>query len=189
MKKLRTITRKTCRLCGGNEFKKVLSLGSLYVSNFVKNGDREGIKAPLDLILCKNPKCELLQLRHTAPQEIMYSRHYWYKSAISPVIKADLKEIADRVIKMADMKKGDVFLDIGANDGTLFDYVPKSFTRVGCEPANNLQKDLKKRADYVIHDFWTEEAYNKLKLPRAKAVTAVGMFDATEDPGRFVRHA
>ncbi|MDO8574156.1 MAG: class I SAM-dependent methyltransferase [bacterium] len=189
MQKLKTITRKTCRLCGGSDFKKVLSLGSLYVSNFVKKRDEGGIKAPLDLILCKNPKCELLQLRHTAPQEIMYSRHYWYKSAISPVIKADLKEIANQVIKMVDMKKGDVFLDIGANDGTLFDYVSKSFTRVGCEPANNLQKDLKKRADYVIHDFWTEGAYNKLKLPRAKVVTAIGMFYDMEDPGQFVRDA
>ena len=207
MKKFQIITRKNCRLCGGSEFKKVLSLGSLYVSNFVKKGDKGGIKAPLEMVLCKNPKCELLQLRHTAPQEIMYSRHYWYKSAISPVIKADLKEMATTAIKMAKMKKGDVFLDIGANDGTLFDYVPKSFIRVGCEPANNLQKDLKKRADYVIHDFWTEEVYKRLRfsrggtrrhpprgdtrrhLPLAKVVTAIGMFYDMEDPGQFVRDA
>ena len=29
---------------------------------------------------CEN--CDLYQLHHTAPQELLYSRHYWYKSSI-----------------------------------------------------------------------------------------------------------
>jgi len=189
MTKLETTTRTTCRLCGSLELKSILSLGNLYVSNFIKEKSDQDIQAPLELVLCQNLECRLLQLKHTAPQELMYSRHYWYRSSISPVIKADLKEIAEETIKMAEMKDGDIFLDIGANDGTLFDYVPKKFIRVGCEPADNLQDELVERSDHVIHDFWSEETYKKLNLPKAKVVTAIGMFYDMENPNQFIRDA
>ncbi|MBI2048859.1 MAG: methyltransferase domain-containing protein [Candidatus Liptonbacteria bacterium] len=183
------ITRKTCRLCGENKLKKVLNLGNLYVSTFVSKRSESGGKAPLELLLCENKKCNLLQLRHTAPQEFMYTLHYWYRSGIQQVIVDDLKDIAQKTQKMARVKKGDVILDIGANDGTLLGFYPKKYIRVGCEPANNLQKELKKRADHIIHEFWSAEAYKKLKLPPAKIVTAIGMFYDMEDPNQFVRDA
>lgn len=178
--------RATCRLCGAGELGNVLSLGDLYVSTFVKKPG-EGIRAPLELVLCT--KCELLQLRHTAPQEILYSRHYWYRSGINQVIINDLKEIAEQVHSMANLRTGDVFLDIGANDGTLLGFVPEGVVRVGCEPADNLVEELRKRADHVIHDFWNAGAYQKLGLPPAKVITAIGMFYDMEDPNQFIRDA
>lgn len=187
--KMKIITRKTCRLCGGNKLKHVLNLGKLYVSDFVNKNQRGGIKAPLELIICKNPQCGLLQLKHTAPQEIMYARHYWYQSGFSPVITSDLKEISGVAQKLVKLEKDDVVLDIGANDGTLLSFYPKKLIRVGCEPADNLQQKLKKHADYIIHNFWSEDAYNKLRVPRAKVVTAIGMFYDMEDPSQFVRDA
>ncbi|MCR4328837.1 MAG: class I SAM-dependent methyltransferase [Patescibacteria group bacterium] len=183
------ITRKSCRLCGGKKLKKILSLGNHYVSDFVPKNHKKGVKAPLELVLCANKKCELLQLKHTAPQEIMYARHYWYQSGLSPVIIADLKEIAKTSMKIAKPKKGDVILDIGANDGTLLGFYPKQLVRVGCEPADNLQEKLKKTATHRIHEFWSEEEYHKLGVPKAKIVTAIGMFYDMEDPNQFVRDA
>ena len=60
-----------CLLCKNKKLKKVFSLGSLFVSNFVnKKQINKGIKSPLTLVYC--PKCTLLQLSHIAPQEIMY---------------------------------------------------------------------------------------------------------------------
>lgn len=186
---MKTITRKTCRLCGSKDLKSIINLGNLYVSDFVKSKKDRGIKAPLELVLCQNPKCDLLQLKHTAPQEIMYSRHYWYESGINNVIVKDLKEIVSQAIKMAKPKKGDVFFDIGANDGTMLGFVPKKYLRVGCEPADNLQEKLKKNADKTIHDFWYKETYDKLGIPKAKIITAIGMFYDMEDPSQFVRDA
>mgnify|MGYP001575280227 CR=1 FL=1 len=186
---LEIITRNTCRLCGGSELKDVLSLGDLYVSDFVDKNWQGGIKAPLDLVQCKNQQCGLLQLRHTAPQEIMYARHYWYRSGLNKVIIDDLKDIAEKSQKLVNLKRGDVVLDIGANDGTFLSFFPKDYIRVGCEPADNLQEELNGRADKIIHDFWSEEAYRKLGLPEAKIVTAVGMFYDMEDPNQFVRDA
>jgi NDP-4-keto-2,6-dideoxyhexose 3-C-methyltransferase len=55
--------RKTCRLCGSSGLEDIFSLGELYISTFVEKKD-EGIKAPLDLVVCD--ECSLLQLGHTA---------------------------------------------------------------------------------------------------------------------------
>ncbi|MFQ5443381.1 MAG: class I SAM-dependent methyltransferase [Nitrospinales bacterium] len=182
------ITRKTCRLCGSEKMEDIFSLGSLYVSTFVKK-DEEGIRAPMDLVLC--PNCSLLQLRHTAPQEILYSRFYWYRSGVTDTMRKALRDVTEQIESMVALKAGDVVLDIGANDGTLLDtYTAKGIKKVGCEPANNLLDQLRESTEYVIHDFWSEAAYNKLagehQLGKAKVVTALGMFYDMEDPGSFV---
>ena len=56
---------KKCRLCKKDNLNKVYSFGNFYVSNFVKKSEiKSSIKAPLELVHCKN--CDLLQLRHSA---------------------------------------------------------------------------------------------------------------------------
>ncbi len=188
MQTSRTTTRKTCRVCGSSKLEKVFSIGNLYISTFVKSKKGKTPRAPLELVHCKN--CDLLQLKHTAPQELLYARHYWYRSGINPVITADLKEIAETATKMAKLKKGDIVLDIGANDGTLLKYYPRNLIRVGCEPADNLIKYLRKVIPHVIHDFWTYKAWQKkFEDKKAKVITAIGMFYDMEDPNQFIRDA
>ena len=81
-----------CRLCFNKNLIKIHSFGNLFVSNFVsKKNIKKGIKAPLVLVYCK--KCKLLQLEHSAPQEIMYRKFYWYRSGITDTMKDALKDI------------------------------------------------------------------------------------------------
>ena len=76
--KLKTRKIKHCLLCKNKNIKKIFSLGNLFVSNFVKKKNvKTGIKAPLNLLYCKN--CSLIQLSHIAPQEIMYRKFYWHR--------------------------------------------------------------------------------------------------------------
>lgn len=188
MKTPRTTTRKTCRVCGHKPLTPILSLGNHYISTFLTHPKEKTPKAPLELVLCKN--CDLLQLKHTAPQELLYARHYWYWSGLNPVITADLKEIAQVATKMVKPKKGDIVLDIGANDGTLLKFYPKSLIRVGCEPATNLIKHLRRVTPHVIADFWTYKAWKKkFGEKKAKVITAIGMFYDMEDPNQFIRDA
>lgn len=179
--------RKTCRLCYSDKITPVFSLGEQYVNDFVDKGV-VGIKAPLELILCEN--CSLLQLKHTAPQEILYARFYWYHSGYTRTIRDDLKEITEVSSQMVNLKPEEIVVDIGANDGTLLSNYQKGVIRVGVEPANNLVEELKNNCDHVIHDFWNAENFNKLNLEKkAKIVTAIGMFYDMEDPNQFVADA
>ena len=179
-----------CLLCKNKKIKKVFSLGNLFVSNFVnKNQISKGIKSPLTLMYCSN--CTLLQLSHIAPQEIMYKRFYWYRSGVTKIMRRALKDIYYSSLKYIKLKKNDVVLDIGANDGTLLKYFGKNIKTIGCEPANNLIGKLKKNCDFVLNDFWSYKKLNKLvnknKLNKPKIITAIGMFYDLEDPNKFIR--
>lgn len=190
---METITRTTCRLCGSKELKDVFSLGEQFINDFVpEERIGKGLKAPLELVSCGH--CSLLQLRHSAPQELLYSRYYWYRSGVTDTMKTALREITKEVESMVPLSSGDVVLDIGANDGTLLaSYSINGLRRVGCEPANNLIDELKKNADYVMDDFWGYDSYmklaNKSGFGKAKVITAIGMFYDLEDPNKFIRDA
>ena len=114
-----------CRVCNSKKLHDLFSLGDLYLSTFVHNEGENIGKAPLTLVWCYT--CTLVQLKHTAPQELMYSRQYWYRSGLNKVIIDDLKQIAETAVQIAGAKEGDLVLDIGANDGTLLNFYPKKF--------------------------------------------------------------
>ena len=182
-----------CLLCKSKEIKEILSLGNFFVSNFVeKKKIKKGIKSPLNLMYCKN--CSLIQLSHIAPQEIMYKRFYWYRSGVTRTMQLGLKNIFKESLKFVKLERKDVVLDIGANDGTLLNfYKVKDFKTIGCEPAKNLQKSLKKNCDHVINNFWSKKELNKVlnknSLKKPKIITAIGMFYDLEDPNKFIKDA
>ena len=182
-----------CRLCSNKKLDRIHNFGNHYVSNFVtKLNIKKGVKAPLNLVYCN--RCKLLQLEHSAPQEIMYKKFYWYRSGVTNTMKIALKDIFLKVKKMSVLKKNDTILDIGANDGTLLKYFKDDgFTTIGCEPAKNLTNELRKNSNYVIDNFWNfkylSNILNKHKLRKPKIITAIGMFYDLEDPSKFISDA
>ena len=105
-----------------------------------------------------------------------------------------LKELYLDCVKKAKLKKNDIVLDIGANDGTLLKYFKKSeFKTIGCEPAKNLKEELKKNCTFLINNFWSSKELFKIlkknKLKKPKLITAIGMFYDLKDPNKFIRDA
>ena len=190
MKIPKTVKISKCRLCLNKKLLKIYSFGNFFVSDFVlKKNINKGIKAPLNLVYCKN--CKLLQLQHSAPQEIMYKKFYWYRSGITNTMKDALKDIFLATKKMSILNKGDTILDIGANDGTLLRYFKKEkYITIGCEPAKNLTKFLRRNCDYVLGNFWNSKDLKKIlinnKIKKPKLITAIGMFYDLEDPSKFI---
>ena len=190
-KKIKKVNK--CLLCKNGKLKSLFDIGNLYVSNFVeKKNIHKGIKAKLNLLYCY--KCTLIQLSHLAPQEIMYRRFYWYRSGVTKTMKDGLKDLYKESLKYAKLKKNDVVLDIGANDGTLLSYYKnKNIKTIGCEPANNLKKYLVKKCNFIINDFWNKKNLDKIllknKLKKPKIITAIGMFYDLEEPNIFIKDA
>ena len=189
-----------CRSCHSTDLQHIYSLGDQYISGFWDGDDKKLLgpnvvtdtdtwivareKWPLTLVYCNC--CTLMQLSHNAPQEILYQHHYWYRSgtnytmtrALEDVVKAGLNSY---LYPGKVMSKHPVWLDIGANDGTLLSFVPHNWYRVGVEPADNLAPLASIHADYMIHDFW--HGYGPEK---ADVITAIGMLYDLEDPNTFV---
>jgi NDP-4-keto-2,6-dideoxyhexose 3-C-methyltransferase len=181
---------KKCRLCNNADIKDIYSFGDLFVSNFTIDTDpSKYIKAPLVLTKCDN--CDLIQLKHTAPQELLYSGFYWYRSSVTGTMISHLDNLVEDIHNEILLNDNDIVLDIGANDGTLLKaFSKKKLVRIGCEPATNLQKDLKVNCEFQINDFWNFDKLNNILLDnnfhKPKVITAIGMFYDLEDPNKFI---
>lgn len=183
------VEHNVCRLCKNDNLESLFSLGEQYINDFVlKENIGKGVKAPIEVVHCS--QCDLAQLKHTAPQELLYSRQYWYKSGVTNTMKLELQDIVLELQDKVTLKDDDIVLDIGANDGTMLEYFPENLITIGCEPANNLVEELSTKCSRVIHDFWSESAFEKatqdLKQKKAKVITAIGMFYDLDDPITFV---
>ena len=184
-----TVARTTCRVCYSLKLVNLFSLGEQFVNDFVPEAEiYSGLKAPLELVFCEN--CTLVQLRHTAPQELLYKRFYWYKSGVTETMKTALRDITKQAEEKFKLRSGDTVLDLGSNDGTLLrTYQVPGLITVGVEPADNLKEEGAVGITQHIHDFWNYDSYLRQGGRKAKIVTAIGMFYDMEDPNQFISDA
>ena len=56
------------------------------------NYEGEPVRCPIEIVLCR--ACTLVQQRWTAPQEFMYTRHYWYRSGTTATMRDALRDVA-----------------------------------------------------------------------------------------------
>ena len=178
-----------CRSCNSEHLTPILSLGNQYVTNFIKSEEEQKNvpQVPLDLILCED--CKLLQLKHNAPPESMWSDQYWYKSGISLTIKEDLKDIVEKSQKIKELQENDIVIDIGCNDGTMLEFYEKdkNLKLVGFEPSGNVAKEAGEKGLHVINNFFNAENFKKdFGDEKAKLITAISMFYDLEDPNTFL---
>jgi len=187
MKEIKSI--ESCRSCGSKNLVMILSLGNQYVTNFIDSEEEQKNipKVPLDLVLCED--CKLLQLKHNAPPESMWGDQYWYKSGISTTITDDLRDIVEKSQELIELKEEDTVIDIGCNDGTLFEfYNKKGINMIGFEPSKNVAREAVSKGFKVINNFFNAEDFRReFRDKKAKIITAISMFYDLENPNQFLQ--
>lgn len=180
---------KQCRVCGSRNLKEIIKLGKISIPNFGK--ESQTIKAPLSLVLCK--KCTLLQTKQTTNPLLLWNENYGYQSGLNNQMKKELEEIVRKAEKIIKLKKDDVVIDIGCNDGTMLNfYKNKQIKRVGFDPSNNVikiaEKKLRKygKNSILINDFFSAKKYYENLKQKAKIITAIAMFYDLDKPNDFL---
>lgn len=179
--------RKTCRI-SGEELVPLFSLGQLYVSDFLPEGEPPRMKHKVELKLCLAPESGLVQLAHTAPFDEMYGE-YWYRSGTNATMTRELQDIAESTQNLIRWDPGDIFLDIASNDGTLLRFVDGQMIRIGIDPVEGDYRDLAlKHADDVVQDYFSKDVYysSAHATKKAKIITSIAMFYDLDDPHSFV---
>jgi hypothetical protein len=172
--------RADCRSCGGAMFT-ALDLGNACIPGFINVGEPDPPQVPLTLVMCR--RCRLVQLGHTTPPELLFSK-FFYRSSITETMRTHLKQIVTELTHEAKVVAGDSVLDIGANDGTLLGNYPKDVHSVGVEPAANLFVECSKHCNVVISDLFPTDVLGE--VDRFQAISAIAMFYDVDEPLHFL---
>ncbi len=187
---IREITR--CRICGGGELQPVINLGPQYIASIFPADEipnHLSIRYPLEVVRCAaTNRCGLVQLKHSVSPQVLYS-HYGYLSGINEAMRANLRDIAQKVERMVGLAPGDLVADIGCNDGTLLSFYHTSgLDRLGFDPADNVARLARAKGLDVVSTFFSGDVFRRARPgKKARAVTSIAMFYDLEDPGAFVR--
>lgn len=181
----KSIAVLSCRSCGSKKLYDILSLGVQYLSDFSSSGKKPE-KFPLDVILCS--KCDLLQLKHTAPKASLYTERYGYRSGTNNTMKNELKSIVKKSLeKFRRRNKSFMVVDIGANDGTLLSNYSKKIFRIGIEPIKKFAKECRRHADIVINDFFNYKSFAQtIDNRKGHIITAISCFYDIDNPNQFL---
>ena len=174
---------KKCRSCNNKTFKSILNLGMHpWCGDFINKRALGKEKFyPLHLVFCKN--CELLQLDYTVPKEKMFSQHS-YLSSTTKTLKNFFLKLAHHNKKQFNIKKNDLILDIGGNDGTqMMQYKIAGMKNVlNVESAKNISKISKKNGIPTINDFFNLEVVKKkIGKDKVSLINASGVFFHLEE--------
>jgi len=189
-----------CRCCS-NALDEVWDGGEQYVVRFPKlEENREDMpRVPLVLMVCS--ACGLVQLKHSVDSDAMFHT-FWYRSGTNEMMRVALRDVVEKSMRYVDLQEGDIVVDIGCNDGTLFQYYgDKKVRKIGFDPAKNIQSPGMQRGGWeFICDYFNAGTYRsylhrnnvfkKLKPEKfkpAKLITACAMFYDLENPKEFLR--
>lgn len=172
-----------CRSCGAKRFKSILDLGKHpWCGDFLTRKELGKEQYfPLHLVYCLN--CTLLQLNFTVPKEKMFSNHS-YLSSTTKTLKNYFYKLALENKKQFNIKKKEVILDIGGNDGTqMMQYKRAGMPNtINVESASNIAKISKKNKIKTINDYFNLDLVKKkIGKNKIKLINASGIFFHLEE--------
>ncbi len=180
-----------CRICGNRELVPVVNLGDLcFTGIFPSTPDEEIPKGRLELVKCAKYKdsCGLLQLRHSFDLNLLYGSNYGYRSGLNKSMVAHLKSIARYVQRLVPLKKSDLIIDIGSNDGTFLNFFPpEKFHLVGVDPTAEKFRTFYRDDILVLPTFFTKDLITSTINQKAKVITSIAMFYDLEEPLKFMK--
>lgn len=169
-------------------FKELFSLGDLYVSDFIsENENPRAGKMPLTLAI--ESETGAVRLTETTDCDLMYGK-YWYRSGINQTMTIELKSIVQSCLESIKVEKGDVWLDIACNDGTLLKAVPDDMIKVGIDPVDeSYTKESRKIANLIIQDYFSKKTYQESEFGniKPKVITTIAMFYDLDEPVNFLK--
>ena len=158
MKDLKNI--KKCRICKSSDLKIVLELYKTPIGENFNLKKKNNKFFNLDLFQCSS--CGLCQLKQVINPKLLYEK-YLYQSYTSVGLKNHFENYSKKVSKYLSIKKNDLVVDIGSNDGMLLKSFKNSYYRVlGIEPAKKISIVANKNGINTINSYFNEKTTSKI---------------------------
>ncbi len=167
--------RKTCRVCGDKNLKRVLSLGHSPLANAFLRSPAEFFSEsffPLDLYFCVS--CSLVQLLDVVNPEILF-HNYIYVTGTSETVANHNREYAQTVIDFLKLGPYDLVLEVASNDGSLLKFFKKhKIKTLGIEPATNIAAIAQESGIETLNEFFNSETAARVKKKYGPAKVDIG---------------
>ena len=176
-----------CRISGSDHLVPVLDLGRQELTGVFPRSTEEAVtRGPLELVWC--PESGLLQLAHSYESSEMYGENYGYRSGLNQSMVRHLTDKIHHLEAAADLKPGDVVLDIGSNDCTsLKAYRTQGLRRIGIDPTGAKFRRFYPDDVTLVPDFFSAANFHEVESRQARVVTSIAMFYDLENPIAFAR--
>jgi len=181
---------KKCQVSGSKKLKKILSLGSIPFVNDTHKINSDNlitISAPLELYYC--PVSKLVQLNIEVDKKILFPKSYPYTSSTTKILRENFLRLRNQIDKNNFLKKNDLIIDIGSNDGNLLSNFKDRYKVLGVTPENIGKIAIKKGIPTIIDYFDTlvVKKINK-KYGKAKIITATNVFAHINEVNKLIKN-
>lgn len=179
-----------CQICNTQNIDLVCDFGwQPLADDLIQSKIVESVTYPIKIYLCKN--CRILQNNYIIPDKKLYSPKYHYRPGISKAVAENLNTFARKLIKQYNLKKNDLIIDIGCNDGTLLKVFKNyGFTNlVGIDPTDTIKFCKNQKYIKTYQNFFNFEL-SKLILEKhghAKLITTTNVFAHMSQLGSFIK--
>ena len=178
-------SRKSCRLCLNKKIIKVVNIGltpiaDKYVSARNKNAFYE---APLDIYICKS--CGHVQLPHIVNPDYIWNNFTFKTGQFNFELINHFKDVFSEIKKMQILKKNDLILDIGSNDGSFLKiFKQNKFKNIlGIDPSKKIVNFANKSNLKTIKGYfdYKRSLYISKKFGNPKIITSFNSFAHSDD--------
>jgi SAM-dependent methyltransferase len=182
--------RTACRICGGAELVRFLSLGEVPLANSFLRADQLDSpepRFPLEVFFCT--ECSLVQLLHVVNPEILFS-NYLYRTGTNQTIGRHNAALAEQVVDSLRLASNGLVVEIGSNDGSLLQcFRQRGLRTLGVEPAKNIARLARNNGIETVEEFF--DAETAARLPReygaASVVIANNVLAHVDETVEFLR--
>ncbi|HTR60603.1 MAG TPA: class I SAM-dependent methyltransferase [Candidatus Binataceae bacterium] len=175
---------ESCQVCGSEAVENVLFLGYMPPVNQMRTiGElpHEQPSYPTTLLYCS--RCELVQLGLCVDQAIIFPPGYPYTSGTTRILRENFAALYAESNSLLGLKREDLIIDIGSNDGTLLSNFKSGSHRVlGIEPTD-VGRIAESRGIPTVQRYFNLETAREVRAKHgaARLVTMANCFAHIED--------
>jgi hypothetical protein len=167
-----------CQICNNSDLYSIIFLGYMPpVNSMPKIGTKpqEQPSYPAELLYCR--KCHLVQIGLIVDPQILFPAKYPYTSSTTKVLRDNFSELYQECSKLLALKKSDLIIDIGSNDGNLLKNFKDKHKVLGITP-EDIGKLAIEAGIPTIFDYFNDKSVLKVKKKygKAKLITATNVF-------------
>jgi hypothetical protein len=184
----RPITK--CQISNSKKLKSIIFLGYLPPVNTLRkinSTPTEEKSFPAELLYCEESK--LAQLGCIVDKKILFPYSYPYTSSTTKILRENFADLYKDVKKITNIKKEDLIIDIGSNDGNLLQNFKDNHRVLGVTPEKIGKLAIKKGIPTII-DYFNKKTHKNIlkKYGQAKIITATNVFAHIDNINEILKY-